>query len=402
MTKNIRRLLLTVFLIFLAQSLTSVLMPIEATGIGMSASAVGLLVGIPQGVGFITDIPVASWSDIVGRRLPIIAGSVAGLLAAVLFTSAGSAGLLGVAVLVFGISMSLSSGPTLAFVTEAAEPRDHARIQGFNGSVQGLSILVGATSAGLLLSAAGARAAFWTMALVMALIGLISYGLRERTRKGIGLHLRPRSLATRYLRVLELIRTERAVRMAGASSLLYTLQLLTLENSFIPLYLIGFRHYAGAVVGLLLATRSLVGVGLSAMYGRIFARFGLVRPILIGNLIGFVGIIMVGLIANPLALVLPFALQGAGIAFGPATANLLITSATAEEERAIGFSANSFMGRVGGFAFPIIVGFAIATGGYKWLFITAGALGAAGLVALSVAANSLGIWQQRARAVANI
>jgi MFS family permease len=103
-----------------------------------------------------------------------------------------------------------------------------------------------------------------------------------------------------------------------------------------------------------------------------------------------------------MALLLPFALQGAGIAFGPATANLLVTSATGEHERAIGFSANSFMARIGGFAFPVVIGFAIATGGYPWMFITAAALGAAGLLALSVAANSLGLWQQHAGAVANL
>ena len=395
MNVNLRRLLLVVFLLFLSQSLAAVLIPLEATAIGLGASAVGLLVALPQVIGLVIDIPFAAWSDIVGRRLPVIVGSAAGALAGLMFAAGDSLLVLGIAAFVLGISMSLSTGPSLAFVTEAAPPNDHARIQGFNGAIQGLSTLTGATGAGILVTAIGPRHSFWTLVAVLAAASWIAVALREEARPHIGSPLRLNTLAGRYRRVLELVRNEPAIRMAGSVSLLYQYQLMTLQNSFVPLYLVSDRHYSGAVVGLLLAARSLVGVMLSALFGGLFRRYGLVRLIVLSNVLGLGGVLLVVTVADPLALMIAFALQGAGIAFGPATSNLLITSATSEDERGIGFSTVGLTARLGGIAFPVLLGVSAEAGGFNLMFVVAAVVGAATLGVMWVCTRSLGLLEDR-------
>lgn len=391
MNPNVARLLGAIFFIFLSQTLAGVLVPLAAVGLHLEAAVVGLLVALPQLTGLFVDIPLAGWSDAIGRRIPILVGCAAGVVAALLLMGS-SAAALAAGALVFGASLSLISGPALALVTELVHADAHARVQGYNGAIQGLSALGGALIAGVLATAFGPSPSFWALVVVMAVVALTVLFVQERPRAA---SVRPpglRQLAGNYARVLNLFRTQPAIRMASSVSLSYQLQLLTLENAFLPIFLITVRGYSATAVGLLLAARSLVGVLLSSVFGRLFVRYGLVRPIILGSALGLVGAVAVPLVDQPLLLALLFALQGAGVAFGPATANLLITSATSESERAIGFSANGLVGRISGLTLPLVFGIAIQVGGFGLLFVLAAVVGGVAIAAMAYIARSLGTW----------
>jgi MFS family permease len=306
---------------------------------------------------------------------------------------------LAVGALVFGASLSLTTGPALALVTELVPADAHARVQGYNGAIQGMSALGGALIAGFLATALGPSPSFWALVAVMAIVAMIVLFIRERPRAP---RFRPpglRQLAQNYGRVLNLFRTEPAIRMASTVSLSYQLQMLTLENAFLPIFLVTVRGYSATTIGLMLAVRSLVGVLLSSMFGRLFVRFGLVRPVIVGSAIGLAGAIAVPLVDQPAMLVILFALQGAGVAFGPATANLLITSATSESERATGFSANGLVGRIAGLTLPLAFGIAIQFGGFALLFALATIVGSLAIVAMAYIAKNFGAWDRTATPV---
>src|SRR5690348_17332760 len=118
-----------------------VLIPLAAIDMGLSGPAIGVLVAVLAGLGLATDMLVAVISDHLGRRARMLLGAMLGVVAGItLSTAVDFWGLLAGAV-AFGVSLSLAVGPSLAYVTEACQPRDAARVQGYNGAIQGLAAL---------------------------------------------------------------------------------------------------------------------------------------------------------------------------------------------------------------------------------------------------------------------
>jgi MFS family permease len=377
-TTNVRLILATVFLVFATQTIVSVLVPLAASQIGLGTSVIGLLVALPLAVGIVTDIPLAKASDVFGRRPALIAGSVIGGLGAIaLMTGSGVLSLV-VGSLLFGLSFSSTIGPALAFVTEAATPTNHARIQGFNGAIQGLSALVGATAAGAVTANWGVRVAFLSTAALMVGVIVLAWPVWERpkVRPSIALGDTTRTLFRSYVRVVHLLRQEPAMLMAGAGAALYGFQFLIVGNAFVPVFLVRSEGFSSADAGLLLGLRSLVATGLSLTFGLVVARLGMVRLIVLTNALGIVGIGLVPVLSGSLLIVGAFLLQGVGIAFSAATVNLLITSATTESERALGFSAAILPAKVTGVILPIVLGLSALVGGYGALFLVAEVMGA--------------------------
>ena len=168
MTRTVRRLLLFIFLVMLSLNFTAVLIPLAAKASGLSAEYIGLLVGVPAGVGLFTDLPFAAWSDVVGRRRPLLIGPGLGVIAAVMVSVVSGSLVLGAATFVLGLCFSMSQPSALAFLTEATADEHHANIQGLNGSVQGLAALVGTTGAVLLATSFGPRHSFWVVSVTLA------------------------------------------------------------------------------------------------------------------------------------------------------------------------------------------------------------------------------------------
>lgn len=389
MTRDVRLILATVFVLFAVQTIVSVLVPLVASRIGLGTSVIGILVAIPVAVGLITDIPFGRASDVLGRRPAIIAGAVFGASAALVFMSAASLPVLVAGSVLLGFALSMAIGPALAFVTETVHPENHARVQGFNGAVQGVSALAGAAAVGALVTYWGPGTAFLSTALLWASAVMLALLIRERARGGrVGLPQDPLAAFVRpYARVIRLLRDEPRMVMAGTGALLYGLQFLVVGNAFIPVFLVGTGGYSEAHVGLLLGLRSLVAAALSVVFGIVVARAGMVRSIIVPNALGIVGLGLVPLLADSPLLIGSFVLQGIGIAFGPATVNLLITSSTSESERAIGFSATNLMARTAGVLAPLVLGVAASLGGFVALFAVADILGALMVVSLVLLAR---------------
>jgi MFS family permease len=386
MTSNVRLILLTVFLLVIVQTMVSVLIPLVASQEGVGAFLIGILVAVPLGVRIATDIPSAKTSDLIGRRPLLITGALVGGLGAMALLAGQTIGFLVAGSLLFGLSFSLVTGPAQAFLTEAASPRHHARIQGFNGAIQGISALTGAAAAGVVASRWGLNFAVAVTAALMAAIVLLALAIRERQR-GWTRHI-PRnpfqSLVRSYARVIGLLLAERNLMIAGTAALLYWFQFLIVGNAFVPVFLVRGEGFSSADAGFLLGWRSLVGAGLSLTFGFVAPRIGIVRSIVVTNALGIAGIGLVPILADSPLIIAAFALQGVGLAFGPASTNVLTASATAESERALGFSATSLLATAAGVFLPLVLGISASVGGYPGLFLVAELLGFLMVTALIV------------------
>ncbi len=241
MKRNVSLILGVVFIIFAAQTMVSVLVPFAATEDGLPASIIGLLVSIPLGLGLIVDIPIAKASDLLGRRPAIVVGALVGTIASITLALGEGLAYLAAGSILFGLALSLLVGPALALVTEVSTHANHARVQGFNGAVQGLSALLGAAAVAVLLTNAGTSVSFVGVAiLIAATIGLAA-PIRERPRSRAllptGNHLT--ALASAYRRALAMLSQEPTLMMAAAAASLYGLVFLIVGNAFAPVFLVG-------------------------------------------------------------------------------------------------------------------------------------------------------------------
>jgi len=395
---NVRLILLTVFLLTVVQTIVSVLIPLIASQNGFGTVLIGLLVTLPLAVKFATDIPSATISDLAGRRPLLVAGGVIGGLGAIALVAGDSFVFLVAASLLFGLSFSLTIGPAQAYLTEAVIPGEHARIQGFNGGIQGLGALAGAAAAGVMATRWGMDVVFVATGALMATIVVCALTIRERSRAWTrGVPNDPfRALVRSYEHAARLVLAQPRIMMAAVSGLLYTFQSLIVGNAFVPVFLVNSQGFSSADAGLLIGWRSLIGAGLSLTFWFVAARFGMVRSIVVSNAVGIAGIALVPILADSPLLVGAFALQGVGLAFGPATFNMLTTSATTESERALGFSAASLLATAAGIVLPIVLGISASIGGYSALFLVATLLGLLMVSALIVFARR-GIVDKRVR-----
>ena len=388
MNRNLSFILIAIFFLFATQTIVSVLVPITASDMAVGGTFIGLLVGLPSAIALLTEVPAAAFSDSIGRRLPMLIGAAIAVLASILFAFSAAPFPLTVSVIVYGAAMSVSAVPALAFVTEASRPENHAHVQGFNGAAQGLSALVGAVSVGLMLQLTSPRVAFGVVTLLALLVLFAVAKTNDQTgspRPGFRLA----SVLRSYARVVTLVRTNRQVQLAGLVSLNYTFVFLVIGNAFLPLLLIKTLGLSAVFAGLVLGLRSIVATIVSSSFGFIVGHVGFRRAMLTTNAAAAVAVLLTATARAPVVFLILAVLQGVGCGFSAATANLLVVSATAETERALGFSTASFVSRIGTLFLPLLVGGILQLAGIAAAFLVAGFVSVSCVVALTLLSSRM-------------
>jgi len=383
MSRNLHFILIAIFFLFATQTIVSVLVPITASDLGIGGTLIGLLVALPSAVALFTEVPAAAFSDSVGRKLPILIGATLALLASVIFLFSSSLVPLTVSVVIYGAGLSVSAVPALAFVTEASRPEHQARVQGYNGAVQGLSALVGALSVGLLLQLTSPRLAFAVVTL-LAVLALVAVARTDDHTRFNRPGFRLASVLRSYARVARLVRTSRQIQLAGLVSLNYTFVFLVIGNSFLPLLLIKNLGYSAVFAGVVLGFRSIVATIVSSSFGFIVGHVGFRRSMLITNAAAAIAVLLTAAAHAPAMFLILAALQGVGCGFSAATANLYVVSATAESDRALGFSTASFTSRLGTIILPVLLGSVLQLLGISTAFLVAGCVCVASVIALTL------------------
>src|SRR5213593_2569598 len=168
MNRNLYLAFAAIFCLFATQTVVFVLIPLAAAEMEVPGFAIGALVAVLAGLGLASDVLVAVTSDRLGRKPLILAGAGLGVLAGILIAVASDFPTLFAGAVALGLSLSFAVGPALAYVTEACRPEQAAKIQGYNGAVQGLSALAGAFAVGFAIDHLGTGRSSLLISVLMA------------------------------------------------------------------------------------------------------------------------------------------------------------------------------------------------------------------------------------------
>ncbi len=393
MNRNLWLVLSGMFCLVATQTIAFVLVPLAAARLGLPGSSIGVLVAVMAGLGLAAEVPVAVMSDRLGRRAPMLLGTVLGMVAGgILSVASDYLGLLAGAV-AFGLSMSLAVGPALAYVTEACRPREAARVQGYNGAVQGLSALAGAIAIALAVEHLGPQRSALLIAGLMAFALLAFVSLEETVSRS---KVRSsKELAGGYATAIRLLIARPQLQLAALVLLIFYSVVFVVGNSFLPLYIVHDLGESAVLAGTLIATRNAAMTLSSLLFGHAVSHFGLVPTMLVANSVAVAGVAGLSVLTDSRLLVVLLALQGLGMGLTAATANTLVASATRAEARALGFAATSVVSRGGSLLSPLLFGIILETSGGRAVFVAAGAIGVGYLATMVMRARLVGDDERR-------
>jgi MFS family permease len=301
----------------------------------------------------------------------MLIGAAFAVIASLAFMFSTTPLLLSLSVLIYGASVSLSGISTLAFVTEASARDHHARVQGYNGATQGLSALVGALFVGLLLQVTSPRVTFGVVA-ILSLLNLLAVKRLDYPARRRGARFGLTEAATSYMRAAALIRTRRHIQLAGLVTFNYNFVFLVVGNSFLPLFIIKNLALSAVFAGIVLALRNGVATLVSSSFGFIVVRVGFRRAMVVSNGVAAFAVLLTATAQGRLSLLFLGALQGIGCGIGAATTNMLVTSATSINDRALGFASSSSVSKLGTLLLSLMLGVVLELWGMRATFIVAG------------------------------
>jgi MFS family permease len=382
--------LASVATVFASQVAAFVLVPLSAAERGASGGLIGVLLAIPPLTALIADPVVAVLSDAVGRKRPLVIGSILSIAAVAAFTTATNSRALAVGAVLLGVSISFSVAPLLAYLTELVDEPDYGRVQGYNGATQATGGLAGGLLAGLAAQTFGVATALLLVPGTLSVASAITFLLMPGSSGGPGQLRSPRHLAVSYVRAAEMWAKRPRVQIASVISLMYSALVFVIGNGFLPLYVLLELHESAAVAGALIATRSAVAALASLLFGRLSARLSLFRAIVAANSLTVIGLFTLAVAHDVSGVVVAMVLQGAGTAFGPASTNILVAQVTSSGERALGFAANNIVSRIGSLGSPLLFGLLLQSRGSRGVFYSAAIIALFLVVAMFIRMSSLG------------
>lgn len=358
--------------------------PLSAAALGSRELQIGVLVGLPSLVRLVGDVPCARLADVVGRKPLLIAGG--GVLSAAGVVLASTTHYLG---LVMGIGLGGLSGclffaPALAHLSESCAEELHARVQGYNGALQGLAMLCGSLAAGTLISSAGYQPAFSILGF-FGVLTLFSVLILGRSACSWDDSFSFAEIGTAYRRALSLLGGRNPVQMGAWIAVLYGTT-LCIGDSFFPLYAIHEVGYSPVEATSMLAVRNLALTSGSFLFGRTVSWLGLFATVVVSQALEVVGLALIPRSLGVLSLLALLAAQGIGLGLSPAAANILLAEGTAFEERATGFAAIGVPARISTLVVPSALGLLAEFGGLALIFYAGAALTGLCFIALVVSA----------------
>jgi multidrug resistance protein len=161
----------------LVYSIVVPVLPLYAKELGASTAAIGLLFAV-YAVGLVLATPVLGMlSDRVGRRRPMLVGSVGLVAATILFATADTYPLLVTARFVQGVAAAAVWTAGVALVAEVTEPRNLGKVMGIVMSCMSVGLILGPPVGGILEQVGDHSTPFYVVTGVAVLSGLTQYFL---------------------------------------------------------------------------------------------------------------------------------------------------------------------------------------------------------------------------------
>jgi hypothetical protein len=362
-----------VFLFMFADTVLQTVLPVTLKETGAaSAGLIGLLVALPQGIGFITALPAAAYGDTGGRaRMASWAACVAALASLVAVAAVGrSVAWWLIPVVGVGLTRLLVWTSTLATVSTSGDP--HV-MQGLNGATQRGAAALAAVAAAVVVGRQAWSSAYVGIAVSYALLVPLSLIALHRTGEGRDQFPRP---AESYRFAAEVVVRDPAMR---ASSLvgMCSITVMTLSSSFFALTLDASPRQVASTLAILLLTRDVTSIAVGPLLPRVLRRFGIGGTVVLAAACGGAGIAALTVPSRAWPLTAAAAAsQGASICLCIGCTNLLAVASRGGRPAGSGLriAASNLGGCAGSLFLPVGMGAVLEHGGRTLLFVGAAAV----------------------------
>jgi MFS family permease len=157
-------------------------LPLYATGVGLSAFAIGLLFAAQSAANAVARLPFGALYDRVGKRLPfIIAGLLTAALSIALLTSFTSLAILMALMGLFGLAMGVTGMSASALVAEATKPESRGLAMGVLSACMYGGMGVSPAVLGQVISMHGFQLGFYIAAATGCVGSLLVYALTRKS-----------------------------------------------------------------------------------------------------------------------------------------------------------------------------------------------------------------------------
>lgn len=379
-------LILAIILVFsLAQSMGIVVIPLMATQFIREEVLIGLVFALPGVISVLLEIPVAGWSDHFARKPVVLLATICGLVAAMFAASQTGPWGLVVFTIMNALAGTIFFPPILAYLSEIASAKDHAKIQGINGFVQGIASFFGVILAGVLIERFGFGATFTIMALIyLSNILLVSFVPKAVSKSTARYSFK--KILSAYKNAVVLITQNGKIQLATLVEMVYIICIVVVGNSFFPHYLTSQRNISPSITGGLVSIRNLASTSVSLLFGKVSRRFGIMMPVILTLLLASVTLLFLPFAQGVIVLGVLSLILGVGVGLIPSAPNIFIAEGTNEDERAVGYASVTLVSRFLQMILAPIFGLLAQGFGLKSVFFVASL--AAGIVIILIVLHS--------------
>lgn len=331
-------LLSNIFFYSLYMNIFSVLVPLAAAEWGMNSSSIGLLVSMGGVLILVCNIPLATIADKYGKKKIILPGVFLSFVSVILLIMFPTIPGLVISYILFRIASILQFIPTLAFLSIIPSRFSQAQIQGINGFIQGISMIIGSLLAGFLKDHIGITA---TNYLLLILIGISMLCLifvteekphpNDKTEKI--------SIKSSFSDAIHMILSNRNIQKAAIIEVTNTILFGSAFAAFYPIYVTNLLGFSATFLGITIALRSIISTLMSLTYPFLSKRFGKFAPVCILLIIGGGAIFILPSIKTQIMLLVLNCVIGISLGVIPAAPNTLIGEGCSVETRAMGYAS---------------------------------------------------------------
>jgi MFS family permease len=380
----VRRELLSVFvMIFIADLVVGVFSPtfaLFASGLGASATLIGLLSSTVGMTRIVASIPIGMISDSKGRKGVLVVGMLTLALSSYLYSLATKPAMLFPMRIMSGIVITSTFFIGMAYAGDRVQREDRGLVSGIYTTCMGLGFTVGSALGGKMAAQFGYVLTFRTAALIALLgVAIAWLGLAGPTARS---KERPRAVSP--ITKLGLLAREPSLFAASVGYLLIILTFDAVLVNIFPLYANSLM-IGQAAIGSMFAVRALASTSVRLPTGLLMARIPSRKLMVAALTLGMVMISSIAFLSNPVLLTI--ALAGEGICFGMylTAGQAYITEQFPEEDRGTAMGVYSMTGSISSMIGPFAFGAIADAWGLNIVFVLTGIIVFLGIVVILIA-----------------
>lgn len=381
----VRRELVCVFaMIFIADLVVGIFSPtfaLFASGLGASATLIGVLSSTVGMTRIVSSIPIGMISDAKGRKGVLVAGMLTLATSSYLYSLVTNPLLLFPMRVMSGIVITSTFFIGMAYAGDRVRREDRGLVSGIYTTCMGLGFTVGSALGGKLAAQLGYVLAFRTAALI-ALVGVAIawFGLTGPTQRS---EHRPRAVSP--ITKLGLLVREPSLFAASVGYMMIILTFDAVLVNIFPLYAKSLM-IGQAAIGTMFAVRALASTSVRMPTGLLMARIPSRKLMVVALTLGMVAISSIAFLSDPLLLTI--ALAGEGICFGMylTSGQAFITEQFPEEDRGTAMGVYSMTGSISSMIGPFAFGAMADAWGLNIVFVVTGCIVFLGIVVILITA----------------